>query len=144
MVLFKSSTDSETELPPNEGNGDLVDDLSHVHTKCDDLMAKLKALNQAAVDMPTATAAASTSPFVSPLLTPIQREQGVENTPIISLSEVAATADAVSDGLIHYFTGEVSDSVVVDTNQGWEELVDEPVLPIEATVIIMRVGFINP
>ena len=56
------------------------------------------------------------------------------------MSEVAATADAVSDGLIHYLTGEVSDSVVVDTNQGCEELVDEPVQPVEATVIINENG----
>ena len=48
-------SDSYSELPQNQGNDDLVvDDLSHVHNKCDDLMAKLKALNQVAEDMPTA------------------------------------------------------------------------------------------
>ena len=37
------------------GNGDLVvDDLSHVHNKSDDLMAKLMALNQVAEDIPMA------------------------------------------------------------------------------------------
>ena len=61
----KSGSDSESELPQNQGNGDLVDDLSHVHDKCDNLMAKLKALNQAAVNMPTASVV-STSPFVIP------------------------------------------------------------------------------
>ena len=53
----ESSSDSEHELPQNQGNGDLVNDLYHVHDKCDDLMAKLRALNQAAVDMSTASAA---------------------------------------------------------------------------------------
>ena len=48
----ESDSDSEAELPQNQGNGDLVGDLSHVHNKCDDLMAKLKALNQAAEDIP--------------------------------------------------------------------------------------------
>ena len=52
----KPDSDSESELPQNQGNGDLVvDDLSHVHNKCDDLMAKLKALNQAVEDMPMAS-----------------------------------------------------------------------------------------
>ena len=49
----KSDSDSESELPQNQGNGNLVDDLSHVYNKCDDLMEKLKALNQAAADIPT-------------------------------------------------------------------------------------------
>ena len=52
----ESGSDSDCELPQNQGNGDLVDDpydLSHVHDKCDSLMAKLKALNQAAVNLPT-------------------------------------------------------------------------------------------
>ena len=40
---------SDDKLPPNVGNGDLVEEeLVHVHEKCDDLMAQLKALNQAA------------------------------------------------------------------------------------------------
>ena len=56
----ESGSDSESKLPQNQGNGDLVndssvDDLSHVHERCDDLMAKLKALNQEAVNMPTAS-----------------------------------------------------------------------------------------
>ena len=43
---IESDSDSEAELPQNQGNGYLVvDNLSHVHNKCDDLMAKLKALN---------------------------------------------------------------------------------------------------
>ena len=76
----ESYSDSEAELPQNQGNGDLVvDNLSHVHNKCDNLMAKLKAQNQAAEDIPTAS---------------------VEN-----LSKVAATADATSESLINYLTG---------------------------------------
>ena len=65
----KPNSDSESELPHNQGNGDLVDDLSHVHNKCDDLMAKLKTLNQAVEDMPMASVV-STSPFVTPI-TPV-------------------------------------------------------------------------
>ena len=69
----ESGSDSEPELPQNQGNGDLVvDDLSHVHKKCDDLMAKLKALNHAAVDIPTASVV-SNSPFVTPIITPLHR-----------------------------------------------------------------------
>ena len=62
----ESGSDSESELPQNQGNGDLVvDDLSHVHNKCDDLMAQLKALNQAAGETELA---AEISPFVTPEL----------------------------------------------------------------------------
>ena len=58
----ESDSDSESELPQNQGNGDqVVDDLSHVHDKCDDLMAQLKALNQAAGETELA---AEISPFV--------------------------------------------------------------------------------
>ena len=123
-----TDTDSESEFPQNQGNGDLVDDLSHVHDKCDDLMAKLKALNQAAVDMPMASAAVSTSPFVSPVITPVQTMttgdvvEGV-GAPVQenmdkSLSEVAATVDAVSDSLINYLTNGDTNStgLVVATN----------------------------
>ena len=67
----ESVSGSESELSQNQGNGDLVmDNLSHVHNKCDDLMEKLKALNQAAVDIPTVSAV-STSPFVTPIITPV-------------------------------------------------------------------------
>ena len=42
----KSDSDLASELPQNQGNGDLVvDDLSHVHERCDDLMVKLRVLN---------------------------------------------------------------------------------------------------
>ena len=124
----ESSSDSEPKLPQNQGNGDLVDDLSHVHSKCDDLMAKLKALNQAALDMPTASAAVSTSPFVSPIITPVQIETAgdvveggvtsaqVENINDVVeeiLSEVAAAVDAVSDNLINYLTEENANPNVI-------------------------------
>ena len=111
-------SDSESELPQHQGNGDLVvDDLSHVHNKCDDLMAKLKALNQVAEDMPMASVV-STSPFVMPIITPVHDStdstvKGSEN-----LSEVAATADAISKGLINNLTN----PIVVEINTGSVEL----------------------
>ena len=67
-MQMDSDSDSEPELPLNQGNGDMVeesDELAHIHEKCDNLMAQLKALNQAAVNMSTASAV-STSPFVTP------------------------------------------------------------------------------
>ena len=81
----ESSTDSEPELPRNQGNGDLVDDLSHVHDKCDNIMAKLRVLNQAAADMPTAFAVISTSPFVLPVITPVQ----IESTGDLNVSDLS-------------------------------------------------------
>ena len=93
----KSDSDSESELPQNQGNGDLVmDDLSHVHNKCDDLMAKLKALNQAAEDMPTASVV-STLPFVTPIITPMHDSTEVRGSEVENLSKVAVTADAISE-----------------------------------------------
>ena len=94
-----------------------MDDLSHVHNKCDDLMAKLKALNQAAADMSTASVV-STSPFVTLIITPVHESTEVRGSEVENLSEVAATADAVSENLINYLTGEQVDtnSVVVETN----------------------------
>ena len=68
-----SDSDSGPELPLNQGNGDMVDEsdeLAHIE-KCDNLMAQLKALNQAAVNMSTVFAV-STSPFVTPIITPVQ------------------------------------------------------------------------
>ena len=53
-----------------------MDDLSHVHNECDDLMVKLQALNQAAVNMPTASIV-STSPFVTPVVTPVHNSTEV-------------------------------------------------------------------
>ena len=114
----ESDSYSESELPQNQGNGDLVvDDLSHVHNKCDDLMAKLKALNQVAEDMPMASVV-STSPFVTTVITPVHDStdstvKGSEN-----LSEVAAMADAVSEGLINYLTN----PIVVEITTGSVEL----------------------
>ena len=97
----ESDSDSESELPQNQGNGDLVvDDLSHVHNKCDDLMAQLKALNQAAGETELA---AEISPFVTPeLITPV----------ITPIQEIAQTADTVSQNFEHYLTQDVD----VDTN----------------------------
>ena len=101
----ESDSDSEAELPQNQGNGDLiVDDLSHVHNKYDDLMAKPKALNHAAEDIPTASVV-STLPFVTPIITPVHDSTEVRESEVENLSEVAATADAVSENLINYLTG---------------------------------------
>ena len=151
----ESGSDSESELPQNQGNGDLVmDDLSHVHNKCDDLMAKLKALNQAAENIPTASVV-STSPFVTPIVTPVHTEstEAVDK----DLSEVAATADAVSENLINYLTGDkvVTNLVAVDTNISLEvENLDgdlqsvgkenETIQPVKATVIINEAGICQP
>ena len=141
----ESDSDSEAELSQNQGNGDLVDDLSHVHNKCDDLMAKLKALNQAAVDIPTASVV-STSSFITLIITPVHDS-----------TAVAATADAVSENLISYLTGDQVDtnSVVVETNTdlGVENLggdsqfinkENEAVQPVEAIVIINEAGVCQP
>ena len=61
---------SDDDLPPNVGNGNLVEEeLVLVHEKCDHLMAQLKALNQAAGETESA---AKISPFVTPeLITPV-------------------------------------------------------------------------
>ena len=111
----ESGSDSEPKLPQNQGNGDFImDELSHVHDICDDLMAKLKALNQAAVNIPTASVVA-TSPFITPIVTPVQAEgaEAVDG----DLSEGAVTADAVSENLINYLTG---GQVAADTNYSLE------------------------
>ena len=76
---------SDDELPPNVGNGNLVEEeLVHVHEKCDHLMAQLKALNQAAGETELA---AEISPFVTPeLIIPV----------ITPIQEIAQTANTVS------------------------------------------------
>ena len=125
----ESDSDSESELPQNQGNGDLVvDDLSHVHNKCDDLMAQLKALNQAAGETESA---AEISPFVTPeLITSV----------ITPIQEIAQTADTVSQNLGHYLT----QNVVVDSNTdlGSEgQLHGETVkMPIEVNIMIDEAG----
>ena len=125
-----------------------MDDLSHVHNKCDDLMAKLKALNQAAVNMPTASVV-STSPFVTPIATPVLDGTEVRNSE--NLSEVAAVADAVSKSLINYLTGVDTNPIAVETNTRVDSLDDqfsdkenEVVQPIEANVIINKAGICQP
>ena len=150
-------------MPQNQGNGDLVaDDLSHVHNKCDDLMGKLKVLNQAAANIPTASVV-STLPFVTPIVTPIHTEstevENKESTEAVDkdLSKVASTADAVSENLINYLTGGqvVTNLVAVDTNisveienlDGDSQFVNkenEAVQPVEATVIINEAGICQP
>ena len=110
-----SDSDSEPELPLNQGNGNMVeesDELAYVHEKCDNLMAQLKALNQAAVNM-TAASAVSTSPFVTPVIMPVQGNIEVRTTSSkFCPSEVATTADAVSESLINYLTN--TEDVVVE------------------------------
>ena len=141
----ESGSDSDSELPQNQGNGDLVDDsydLSHVHDKCDSLMAKLKALNQAAVNLPTASVV-STSPFVSPIITPIHPDMSTKVQ--TEKSEEVAT-DAVSDELTNYLTGGLvlTNPVVVENlgeiqNNGENEAVKP-----KETVVIDRAGIRQP
>ena len=100
---------SDDELPPNVGNGDLVEELLHVHEKCDDLMAQLEALNQAAGETESA---AEISPFVTPeLITPV----------VTPVQEKAQATDAVSQNLECYLT----QNVVVDTNTDLGQLCGE-------------------
>ena len=153
----ESDSDSESELPQNQGNGDLVmDDLSHIHNKCDDLMMKLQALNQAAVNIPTASVV-STSPFVSLVVTPVHDSTEVRGSEVENLSEVAATADAVSENLISYLTGDQVDTnlVTVETNADlrvekldgdvqFPDKENETVQPVKATVIISENGICQP
>ena len=142
MQQVKSDSDSESELPQNQGNGNLVvDDLSHVHNKCDDLMAKLKALNQAAEDMPTASVV-STLPFVTPIITPVHDRTEVRGSE--NLNEVAVTADAISEGLIDYLTNPIVVEIV-ENNIGSEvelngQFSKENVQPVEANVVINEAG----
>ena len=141
----ESGSDSDSELPQNQGNGDLVDDsydLSHVHDKCDSLMAKLRALNQAAVNLPTASVV-STSPFVSLIITPIHPDMSTK-VQTEKLEEVAT--DAVSDELTNYLTGGLvlTNPVVVENlgeiqNNGENEAVKP-----NETVVIDRAGIRQP
>ena len=146
----KSGSNLESELPQNQGNGDLVndqspvDDLSHVHDKCDNLMAKLKALNQAAVNMPTASVV-STSPFITPIVMPVHTDVCTEVRDTENLSEVAAAADAVLEGLINYLTNPIAVETVatnigseVDLDVQFSDKENEAVQPIKATVIILN------
>ena len=129
-------------MPQNQGNGDLVvDDLSHVHNKCDDLMAKLKALNQVVEDMPMASVV-STLPFNMPVITPVHDSTDSSIRGSENLSKVAATADAVSEGLISYLTN----PIVVEINTGSVELNDQfsNVQPVEANVVINEAGVQQP
>ena len=120
----------------------VVDDLSHVHNKCDDLMAKLKALNQAAEDTPMASVV-STSPFVTPIITPVHDSTEVRGSE--NLSKVAVTADAVSEGLIEYLTNPVVVQIV-ESNTGSVELNGQfsNVQLVEANVVINEAGVWQP
>ena len=145
-VQVDSDSDSEPELPLNQGNGDMVegsDELAHIHEKCDNLMAQLKALNQAAVNISTASAV-STSPFVTPIVTPVQSNIEVGTVSSKCLSEVATTADAVSESLVNYLTN--TGSVVVDVVDVVENVnvCNEGVQPVETNVIIHEAGVRQP
>ena len=133
-----SDSDSEPELPLNQGNGDMVeesDELAHIHEKCDNLMAQLKALNQAAANISTASAV-STSPFVTPIVMPVQGNIEVGTVSSKCLSEVATTADAVSESLVNYLTNTVVvENVVENVNVS-----DEGVKPVETNLIINEAG----
>ena len=137
-----SDSDLEPELPLNQGNGDMVeesDELAHIHEKCDNLMAQLKALNQAAVNMSTASAV-STSPFVTPIVMPVQGNIEVGTVSSKCLSEVATTADAVSESLVNYLTN--TGSVVVDVVDVVKNvnISNEGVQPVETNLIINEAG----
>ena len=87
----------------------------------------------------------STSPFVTLILTPVHDStdstvRGSEN-----LSEVAATADAVSEGLINYLTNPIVVEVV-ESNTGSVELNGQfsNVQPVEANVVINEAGVQQP
>ena len=96
-------------------------------------------------------------PFVTLIVTPVHDNTKVRGPEVEKLSEVAATAYAVSENLISYLTGDQVDtnSVVVDTNTdlGVENLggdsqfinkVNEAVQPVEAIVIIKKAGIHQP
>ena len=141
-----SDSDLEPELPLNQGNGDMVeesDELAHIHEKCDNLMAQLKALNQAAVNMSTASAV-STSPFVTPVITLVQGNIEVGTISSKCPSEVATTADAVSESLINYLTN--TEDVVVENVVEVENVnvSNEGVQLAETNVIINEAGVRQP
>ena len=144
MVQMDSGLDLEPELPLNQGNGDMVeeaDELAHIHEKCGNLMAHLKALNQAAVNISTASAV-STSPFVTPVVMPVQGNVEVGTISSKCLSEVATTADAVSESLIGCLAGTedvVVESVVENVVEN-VDVSDEGVQPVETKVIINEAG----
>ena len=143
----KSDSDLEFELPQNQGNGDLViDDLSHVHERCDDLMAKLRVLNQEAVNIPRASAM-STSPFVTPIVSPVHTDVCTEVRQTENPSEVVAAADAVVESLIDYLTNPIVIETVennigseVELNGQFSNKENEIVQPVEANVIINEAG----
>ena len=139
-MQMDSDSDLEPELPLNQGNGDMVeesDELAHIPEKCDNLMAQLKALNQAAVNMSTASAV-STSPFVTPIMMPVQGNVEVGTISSKCLSEVATTADAVSESLINYLTN--TEDVVVENVVESVNVSNEGVQPVETNVIIDEAG----
>ena len=146
-MQMDSDSDSEPELPLNQGNGDMVeesDELAHIHEKCDNLMAHLKALNQAAVNMSTASTV-STSPFVTPVIMPVQGniEVGTISSKFCP-SEVTTTADAVSESLINYLTN--TEDVVVENAVEIENVnvSNEGVQLTETNVIINEAGVRQP
>ena len=123
---------SDDELPPNVGNGNLVEEeLVHVHEKCDHLMAQLKALNQAGGETESA---AEISPFVTPeLITPV----------ITPIQEIAQAANAVFQNLECYLT----QNVVVDTNTDLGQLYGETTKkppPIGVNIVIDKAGIQQP
>ena len=122
---------SDDDLPPNVGNGNLVEELVHVHEKCDHLMAQLKALNQAAGETESP---AKISPFVTPELITLV---------VTSIQEIAQATDAVSQNLECYLT----QNVVVDTNTDLGQLCSETTkktLPIEVNIVIDEGGIWQP
>ena len=141
-MQIDSDSDSEPELPSNQGNGDMVeeaDELAHIHEKCDSLMAHLKALNQAAVNISTASAV-STSPFVTPVIMPVQGSIEVGTASSRCLSEAAVTADVVFESVMNCLTN--TEDIVVEKVDEIENVnvSNEGVQPVETNVIINEAG----
>ena len=93
--------------------------------------------------MSTASAV-STSPFVTPIITPVQGNIEVGTISSKCLSEVATTADAVSESLINYLTN-TEDVVVGNVVENVAEIENvnvsnEGVQPVETNVIINEAG----
>ena len=97
----------------------------------------------------TAASAVSTSPFVTPVIMPVQGNIEVRTTSSkFCPSEVATTADAVSESLINYLTN-TEDVVVENVVENDVEIENvnvsnEGVQLIETNVIINEAGVRQP
>ena len=117
-----------------------------MHERCDDLMAKLRVLNQEAVNIPAASAV-STLPFITPIVIPVHTDVCTEVRQFENPSEVAATADAVAESLIDYLTNPFVVETVennigseVELNGHFSNKENEIVQTVEANVVINEAG----